>query len=44
LSGAAEPRYTCPPGLGEHTERVLRELVGYSTEQLTHLKRAGVIA
>jgi crotonobetainyl-CoA:carnitine CoA-transferase CaiB-like acyl-CoA transferase len=44
LSAAAEPRYTCPPGLGEHTERVLRELGGYSAEQLTHLKQAGVIA
>jgi crotonobetainyl-CoA:carnitine CoA-transferase CaiB-like acyl-CoA transferase len=44
LSAAAEPRYTRPPGLGEHTERVLRELGGYSAEQLTHLKQAGVIA
>jgi crotonobetainyl-CoA:carnitine CoA-transferase CaiB-like acyl-CoA transferase len=44
LSNTTEPRFTCPPGLGEHTESVLRELGGYSTEKLTHLKLAGAIA
>ncbi len=30
--------------LGEHNERVLRELAGLSTEEIDHLQKAGVIA
>jgi crotonobetainyl-CoA:carnitine CoA-transferase CaiB-like acyl-CoA transferase len=45
LSAAAPAqRYTCPPGLGEHTESVLSELGGYSTEQLVRLRQTGAIA
>ena len=32
-----------PPLLGQHTEQVLRELLGYTSEQLIQLKAAGVI-
>jgi formyl-CoA transferase/CoA:oxalate CoA-transferase len=33
-----------PPALGEHTDAVLRELLGYSVERLDALRRQGVIA
>ncbi|HLO14719.1 MAG TPA: CoA transferase [Anaerolineales bacterium] len=32
-----------PPMLGEHTEEVLKELLGYSSEQLIDLRERGVI-
>jgi crotonobetainyl-CoA:carnitine CoA-transferase CaiB-like acyl-CoA transferase len=32
-----------PPRLGEHTTEILTELLGYSTEQLTRLKKQKVI-
>jgi formyl-CoA transferase len=32
-----------PPLLGQHTEQILRELLGYTPEQLIQLKVAGVI-
>ena len=33
-----------PPGLGEHTDRILRELLNYSSERIDTLRRARVIA
>ncbi|MEO8357684.1 MAG: CoA transferase [Chloroflexota bacterium] len=33
-----------PPKLGEHTEEVLKELLGYSTEQITFLKSRRVVS
>lgn len=33
-----------PPLHGQHTDLVLRELLGYSTEQIAHLRQSGVIA
>jgi formyl-CoA transferase/CoA:oxalate CoA-transferase len=33
-----------PPGLGEHTEPILRELLGYPPERIDGLRRRGVIA
>jgi len=42
---AAQPRsYTRPPQLGEHTQAVLGDLVGYSPQQLAQLKSKGAIA
>ena len=32
-----------PPRLGEHTEQVLKELFGYSSERLISLKGRGMI-
>jgi crotonobetainyl-CoA:carnitine CoA-transferase CaiB-like acyl-CoA transferase len=36
-------RYDAPPMLGEHTEAVLRELIGYSDEEIQALKQAKAI-
>ncbi len=36
-------RYDCPPMLGEHTELVLRELLGYSDSQIGALRQAKAI-
>ena len=33
----------CPPTLGEHTDEVLRELLGYDVERLTRLRTDGII-
>ncbi|MFA5027608.1 MAG: CoA transferase, partial [Candidatus Methylomirabilota bacterium] len=32
-----------PPRLGEHTEEVLRELLGYSAAEVGELRAAGVV-
>lgn len=32
-----------PPGLGEHTDSVLRELCGVSAEEVTKLRQDGVV-
>jgi formyl-CoA transferase/CoA:oxalate CoA-transferase len=42
--GALPFRPAPPPRLGEHTERVLRELLGYPAERIDMLRRAGVLA
>lgn len=34
---------TRAPALGEHTERVLREVAGYDAEKIAELRAAGVI-
>jgi len=44
LSGTPQRPYTTPPALGAHTREVLRDLVGYSEEQLARLNDQGVIA
>jgi crotonobetainyl-CoA:carnitine CoA-transferase CaiB-like acyl-CoA transferase len=46
IKAAGEPpfRPLPPPGLGEHTEVVLRELLEYSPERIDALRRARVIA
>jgi len=41
---AMEPQIDAPaPRLGEHTERVLRELLGMDTEEVERLRAAGVL-
>ncbi|MGB9700105.1 MAG: CaiB/BaiF CoA transferase family protein [Thermodesulfobacteriota bacterium] len=37
------PNYNPPPALGEHTEQVLRNLLGYSPEKILELKNKGII-
>jgi formyl-CoA transferase len=32
-----------PPRLGEHTEEVLRDMLGYSAEEVAALRAAGVV-
>jgi crotonobetainyl-CoA:carnitine CoA-transferase CaiB-like acyl-CoA transferase len=44
LSGAGQPGFTRPPGLGEHTSAVLTGLLGYSADAIVELQRAGAIA
>ena len=36
--------YSCPPLLGEHTDKVLQNLLGYSTEQIQRLRKSGAIS
>lgn len=42
-AAAGRPAAACPPGLGEHTDSVLRELCGTDEAQLRALREAGVI-
>jgi crotonobetainyl-CoA:carnitine CoA-transferase CaiB-like acyl-CoA transferase len=41
--GAKQPPVVAPPTLGQHTEAVLRERLGYADDEITALRRAGVI-
>lgn len=43
---SATPGYVATPGplLGEHTDSVLRRLLGYSEDYIAHLKAEGVVA
>jgi crotonobetainyl-CoA:carnitine CoA-transferase CaiB-like acyl-CoA transferase len=41
---AGPPEARCPPGLGEHTAQVLRELCGLDEGRLRALREGGVIA
>jgi crotonobetainyl-CoA:carnitine CoA-transferase CaiB-like acyl-CoA transferase len=36
-------KLTTPPALGEHTDEVLRELVGLDANAIAELRRTGVI-
>ncbi|MDO9436875.1 CaiB/BaiF CoA-transferase family protein [Hydrogenophaga sp.] len=44
LSDAGAATYTTPPTLGEQTDTVLAELLGYAPERLATLRAQGVIA
>jgi crotonobetainyl-CoA:carnitine CoA-transferase CaiB-like acyl-CoA transferase len=41
--GAKQPPVTAPPTLGQHTEAVLRDRLCYTDDEITELRRAGVI-
>lgn len=43
ISGANMPPPTAPPTLGQHTEEVLRQLLGLQTEEIAELRHKGVI-
>jgi crotonobetainyl-CoA:carnitine CoA-transferase CaiB-like acyl-CoA transferase len=43
VQGAAAPAPQCPPRLGQHTNRVLGELLGLDAQRLAELRRRGVI-
>lgn len=42
--GAGPESYTSPPTLGEHTELVLKSLLGYDEARLAELRATGIIA
>lgn len=44
LSNAQPGTYTCPPSLGEDTDQVLTQLLGYPSDKLAALKSAGAVA
>lgn len=42
---AQEPRaFTAPPQLGQHTDEVLREVMGYDADRVSALRAAGAVA
>jgi crotonobetainyl-CoA:carnitine CoA-transferase CaiB-like acyl-CoA transferase len=41
--GATQPPVTAPPTLGQHTETVLRERLGYSEAEIAALRQSGTI-
>ena len=43
LSAVKDGQFGPPPLLGEHTDSVLAELLGYDAERIALLKAAGVI-
>jgi crotonobetainyl-CoA:carnitine CoA-transferase CaiB-like acyl-CoA transferase len=43
VGGATLPAPTMPPGLGQHTGEVLREVLGLDPAQVEELRRAGVV-
>jgi succinate--hydroxymethylglutarate CoA-transferase len=44
LGGAETASRTPCPGLGQHTEEVLREVLGYDAARIASLREAGAIA
>jgi crotonobetainyl-CoA:carnitine CoA-transferase CaiB-like acyl-CoA transferase len=43
MSGLEE-RFEAPPELGQHTDQLLKELLGYSPEKIAELRKEGAIA
>jgi crotonobetainyl-CoA:carnitine CoA-transferase CaiB-like acyl-CoA transferase len=43
VSGIDQVRYVYPPALGEHTDHVLKELLGYSADKIAALKNQKVV-
>jgi crotonobetainyl-CoA:carnitine CoA-transferase CaiB-like acyl-CoA transferase len=44
FTDAPQPAPTAPPVLGEHTDDILREVLGLSVEQIEELRAGGIIA
>jgi formyl-CoA transferase len=42
-TGADLPPPTFPPKLGEHTDAVLRDVLGLGADRVAELRRAGVV-
>jgi crotonobetainyl-CoA:carnitine CoA-transferase CaiB-like acyl-CoA transferase len=43
VSGVDQTQYVYPPALGEHTEQILRNLLGYSADKIEGLKNQKVV-
>jgi formyl-CoA transferase len=43
IAGTTLPSPTPPPGLGQHTDEVLRDLLGLDAERVAELRQQGVI-
>ena len=43
VSGVDQIKYTYPPALGEHTEQVLKDMLGYSAEKIAALRKQKVV-
>ena len=43
VSGVDQTQYVYPPALGEHTEQILRNLLGYSADKIKGLKNQKVV-
>ena len=43
LSDTYDDLYTSPPGLGEHTDRVLRDLLGKKQDEIDAWKTLGIL-
>jgi crotonobetainyl-CoA:carnitine CoA-transferase CaiB-like acyl-CoA transferase len=43
FEGEALPEPTAPPALGQHTEEILREVLGLDTDRISELRQRGVI-
>ncbi len=43
IAGTTLPATTLPPQLGEHTDAVLRDVLGCSSEEVARLRRDGVV-
>jgi crotonobetainyl-CoA:carnitine CoA-transferase CaiB-like acyl-CoA transferase len=44
LSAAQPHEFTAPPLLGQHTEEVLRDVIGYDAQRVAALRAAGAVA
>lgn len=44
LSAAVDKNYSRPPMLGEHTQGVLRQVLGYTSERIADLQAQGAVA
>jgi crotonobetainyl-CoA:carnitine CoA-transferase CaiB-like acyl-CoA transferase len=43
MSGVDRQMYLPPPLLGEHTEKVLKEILGYPPEKILALRKRNII-
>jgi crotonobetainyl-CoA:carnitine CoA-transferase CaiB-like acyl-CoA transferase len=43
MHGVDSANYTCPPLLGQHTDNVLRDLLGYGEEKVKKLREEGAV-
>ena len=42
--GAPQPVPTAPPVLGQHTDEILGDILGFTAERIAELRTAGVVA
>jgi crotonobetainyl-CoA:carnitine CoA-transferase CaiB-like acyl-CoA transferase len=43
VSGVDQIRYVYPPALGEHTEQILRDRLGYPPEKISALRSKNIV-